>query len=265
MLYMFKRFMSVKATAREPVESGQKRNSFSSIMNDIVEMAMNNSNLVKMSFLTNDRGYEKRRVYDLLNVLCAIGICGKVSSNGYRWNGFGHLHEVVKSLGRELELLAMRSDGLELIRLPESAHIGIVVKHFIWTFLYFGNSSVNIHRATNIMTSNSNARKKVLRRLYLVTHVLEHVNVVRHAAEIGEYELVFDVNETMLDVFANLIKHREFAPESVLSMMNEVDQNYLTWMYRERVRRCPGDKLPVYRVVEGSVAKTDDPMTDQFI
>lgn len=100
----------------------------------------------------------------------------------------------------------------------------------------------------NIMASENVASKKVLRRLYLVTHVLEHTDIVRHAKMIGEYEVCFDVNEIMLAVFNELKDQRGFPPESILAQLNAIGREYLDALHRERARSCPISKSPVYNV-----------------
>ena len=226
--------------------AAHKRNSFGAIMKDITDTTSATDRVISMSFLTRQRRYEKRRIYDLLNVLCAVGICKKVGTNNYLWMGLDNITDSVKAMGLELELKAHFGYDITVIQLPEAAHLGIVVKHFIWTFLFFGNNTVNIHRMANIMSSENVASKKVLRRLYLVTHVLEHTNIVRHAKMIGEYEVSFDVNEIMLAVFKDLRDKRGFPPESILAQLNEISRDYLDALHRERVRACPIGKSPVY-------------------
>lgn len=244
---------------RESSESGpQKRNSFAAVIHDIMRSAEERNREISISYLTGERKYEKRRIYDLLNVLTAVGICTKSCSNTFHWNGFEHARDSLKEMGKELELMAFRDCALTNIQLPVAAHLGMVVKHFLWIFLYFGQNTTNIHRSASILASEFVSQKKVLRRLYLVTQVLEHTGVVKHADMIGEYQVCYDVAEIMLEVFREMHENNEFPQESVWTLLSSVNREHLQEIHRKRLHECPPHKLPIFRASEqntGDVAE----------
>lgn len=228
--------------------TSQKRNSFRSVLHEIIRMADEKDGDVSILYLTREKKYEKRRIYDLVNVLSAVGICTRAWVNSFHWNGLDNVRNALKEMGKELELRAFQDCILTNLQLPASAQLGIVVKNFLWIFLYFGRRSANIHCAASILASEYVSQKKVLRRLYLVTQVLEHTGVVRHLQTIGEYQICYDVSEIMLEVLQEMHANKEFPDESVWALLSSVNPEHLREIHRKRMFECPPNKRPIQRV-----------------
>lgn len=205
---------------------------------EIIKEMTSGDTEISVDHLTRRQKYEKRRIYDLLNVLCALEICTKVDRKNYVWIGVDNIKEVLIDMARKLEMAVMECDDLSVLRICESAHLSMVVNSFIWAYLYFGVNVLNVQQTARLLANGNGGAKRVLRRLYLVTQILDRVNIVIHTERRGEYKLTFNVNEIVEEAFRRMKASGEFPPDSILAKMNEIDSRYISCVHQERSRRA---------------------------
>lgn len=210
------------------------RNSFGEM---IKEMTSGDTE-ISIDYMVRRKKYEKRRLYDLLNVLCTLEICTKVDRQNYVWIGLGNVREVMINMARKLELTVMACDDVSVLRLGESAHLTVVVNSFMWAYFYFGVNCLNVQYAARLLAREIRDAKRILRRLYLVTQILDRVQLVVHTNRRGEYKLTFDATDIVTEAFQRIKASGEFPPDSILAKMSTIDKRYLTNVHQERSRRA---------------------------
>ncbi|OHS96761.1 hypothetical protein TRFO_37013 [Tritrichomonas foetus] len=98
-------------------------------------------------------------------------------------------------IAKEVECEALEGNYDIILKLPDPASLVLIAKRFISIFLFLGESSLQIHDMATVMAPSTVSPKKILRRLYLVAHILEHLNTIKRTPIIGKYELTFDVKK----------------------------------------------------------------------
>lgn len=190
--------------------------------------------IIQVNNIANETGVEKRRLYDLMNVLVACEICTKADTHLYRWNGIHAFNTTLKKIAKEVELKAMHTDIEHLFLIPDSPTIGSLTTQFLGAYTYLGIPSMNIRDAALLMSIDEDKAKPILRRLYLVAYLLEHIGIFKHASKIGEYEISADVIQISKETFSELQNDGEFNPKQIEFCMNRFDSNYLNATHSER-------------------------------
>lgn len=193
-----------------------------------------NDQVIQINQLSNESGVEKRRLYDLMNVLVACGVCVKSSAHSYQWKGLGSLFGLLEKISVDIEVRALNEDLDQLFVIRDSPAIGTLVVNFLGIFIYFGISSLNIRDIALIMTTDEEKSKPILRRLYLVAFLLERIGILKHAQKVGECMINTDLKALQKKTFMELSKERAFPPDCIEYQLNRFDDLYISRLKTER-------------------------------
>ena len=206
----------------------RRRSDFSDFVDRLIARNEKRPNqAIQINRLAFENGIEKRRLYDLMNVLVACNICTKIDTHNYRWLSLGNARIAVQRVSLELESRALDTPIIDLFVLPSSPSIGLMTTMFIGAFLFFNLASMNIRDASILMASDAAHYKPILRRLYLVAFLLERVGLFRHKQKMGDYEILADVELTCKNSLTELSREGRFPPSSIEYRLNRFDDNYM--------------------------------------
>jgi hypothetical protein len=209
---------------------------------------------LQLNSLVTETGVEKRRLYDLVNVLIACGICTKTDTHTYLWLGLNSFRSTARRIAREIESRSMRYELEKLFVLRDSPAIGVLTSSFIGVFLHFGPSEINIRDAAVLMSADEASAKPIRRRLYLVAFLLEHLGLVKHSDAIGGYEFAADISSIAIEVLGELAAAQQFPPDSIAYQLNRIEKPYLRRLHANR--RMELAKL--VRMRTGQITHTQD-------
>ena len=207
-----------------------QKNSFEEMIKDMKKAKGN----ISIDYMVSKRRYDKRRVYDLFNVLSAVDVCRRVDTKSYMWLGVGAVAEVMVRMAMQLELETMACSDLSVMRLTENSRICDIVRNFIYLFLYFGVNEIRVQDAARILSSDSVEPRRVLRRLYLITQILENVHLFEHTLQKGVYRIALNVVPITEEAYRRLKDEGMIPPDSVLSHINAFEKQYLHRIHKER-------------------------------
>lgn len=219
-----------KASSR----STKRRKDFSEFIDTLIQQYDGKQSVIQVNSISNETGVEKRRLYDLMNVLVACDVCTKTDTHSYKWNGISNFPFAIKRIAKEVEAKAISTEIEHVFLLPESPTIGVMATTFIGTFTYLGLKCMNIRDAALLMSPDEERSKPILRRLYLVAYLLEHIGLLKHAQKIGEYEINADVIQISKESFVELQEEGEFSPDSIEYSLNRFDGNFMKKTHTER-------------------------------
>lgn len=215
--------------------SSKNRSDFAQFIDKLIlKLEDNPSHIIKINDLAHKSGIEKRRIYDLMNVLVACGISTKVESCYYRWEGLNCSAIALQNLSEEYTSKAKNIQVDNLFILPDSPGIGVLASTFIAVYIFFGLKTLNIRDASLLMAHTEAKSKPILRRLYLVAFLLEHIGLIKHSDKIGEYEVIADVTTINRETYVKLLQNGFFSPFTIEYQLNRFDDVYITKVFSER-------------------------------
>ncbi|OHT10401.1 hypothetical protein TRFO_20366 [Tritrichomonas foetus] len=189
---------------------------------------------IQINTISDETGIEKRRLYDLMNVLCAFGVCNKTDIHRYVWTSMNQINISLLEIAKSVEKNATKAQTFNnLFVLPESPSVGCLATTIASIFIFFGSHVMNIHDIS-LFLSNKQSEKQLLRRLYLVTYMLEKIKILRHGSRIGEYEITCDVRKLSKMAFEELANKGEFPPDSIEFQLNRFTDDFLDRMHNNR-------------------------------
>ncbi|XP_041974110.1 transcription factor E2F7-like [Aricia agestis] len=140
-------------------------------------------------------GVEKRRMYDIINILEAMQCAVHKRKNTYSWHGGARLNTFLKILKKEGEHLRL-SDALrgKAPKPPAPKHktLGVLAQRFLMLFLVEPpNTLINLEMAVSVLIDTSNKNKSALspeqldrqhkskvRRLYDIANVFISIGLI---------------------------------------------------------------------------------------
>ena len=189
--------------------------------------------LIQISKLANQCGIEKRRLYDLMNALVACGICSKPTQHSYLWHGFGASKQTLVSIFKEF--FSYSQENLSnAILLKNAPTIGTVTSSYLSIFAFFLIQNLSIRNASIILSGDFHSTKSVLRRLYLVTYILECVGLITKTTFPGDYCLAFNVKSIALEGLTQMASESLFSPETIEAQMHHFNEAYMKSLIQTR-------------------------------
>ena len=215
--------------------ASRRKGDFSEFIDTLLQRSEESpEKFLQINAIATETKVEKRRLYDLMNVLVACGVCVKTDTHTYRWQGLRSFPNALKQIMKDTESKALQQGIDTLFLLPDSPSIGTISSCFISILLYLRLSRFNIRDAAIIMSPDEEKSKPVLRRLYLVAYLLEHIGLLRHTQKNGEYQITIDLNMITAEVMTELIREHEFPPDSIEYQLSRIDANFVKNLQEQR-------------------------------
>ena len=246
--------------------SVQKKSNFSDFVKNFLRSHENEvGTIIQINQLSLESGIEKRRLYDFMNVLVACSICTKYNNHSYQWVGMSSLNELLPSISHEIEVRAIREDATFIFALPKSPTVGNLINSFLGVFLYFGIPSFHIKDIALLFSDNDEKLKPILRRLYLVSFLLERIGIMKHSNKVGQCQINADLSQVMKNTFETMSKNGEFPPDCIEHQLNRFDDLYITRLRIDRREQLFNHlQARVNRIKKGSKAYNIDPLSKTY-
>ncbi|EAX97105.1 hypothetical protein TVAG_451430 [Trichomonas vaginalis G3] len=205
-----------------------KETNFATTVKKIIKECKDNPHEpISVNKIVESENCEKRRLYDLFNVLCAVGLCTKTMHKLYLWNGDENMLRTIQQEYERVESLVISRDMWDIFKMPESPPIGQLTLAIILVYLFFGTEEMTLKQICLIMTQKRSKMNRLLRRLYLAAFFLEQIGVITHASHIGSYKLAIDTETIISTAFADMKARYVFPIDSIASQLATIDNNYL--------------------------------------
>ena len=185
-----------------------------------------------------------------MNVLVACGICTKCDPHSYQWQGFDVVKPQLISLFSTYFLKSQQQIYKSAFKLPSASSIGTVTQAFLAIFIYFMKQSLSIHDASIIMAADIQAARPLLRRLYLVSYLLERIGIISKVST-GEYLFSYDVNALVKEALNKMSKEESFNPESIEAQMHSFPDSYIQHLAQLR-------QSILIKILDDKPSSTDD-------
>ena len=134
-------------------------------------------------------GSQRRRFYDVLSILESLGVCTKVNSDSFKWNGFGQMKEVILGLAQKRGVFDENRDISSIISSEGCISIPRLSEDFILCFLSLETNTLNIISVSEFMSRNNHRNKTTRCKLYQVACILELLGIIHKSNNQSEFIL----------------------------------------------------------------------------
>ena len=133
---------------------------------------------------------QRRRLYDVINVLEKVGVCQKTTVDTFVWLGIDNVPFHVSKL---IESSCAADGSFCYSKLfSQSQHISIssLTESFILCFFAMHKPSLDIKQVAIFLSRENGRYKTTLCKLYQVTHILEAAGIIEKSMIPGELAIV---------------------------------------------------------------------------
>ena len=188
-------------------------------------------------------GFKKRRFYDWINVLDAIGCCPKCDVDSFLWLGLDSAVCRIKEIATKQGVFDENVPLDAIINNSGCISISKVAIDFILFFLALEKQVLNIIDVSNYM-SRYNKRDQTTRcKLYQAAAILENIGIISKTSEISEFKLddkfFIRYSETVNSEnspvdFRNLLNH--YDPTFTIPILNHRMKEFLNQKNKKKTK-----------------------------
>jgi hypothetical protein len=156
----------------------------------VVDAELHEATEYTITYLMSKFHFNKRRLYDALCVLCAIGCCTRRSIDSVFWLG----HSEITATFRKLQIDAgahLPAPTLDaIIGSTDSVSISPLTGQFVLCFLTLRLSTLNIRHIGRYLSRRTLRHKSTLCKLYQIAHILEAAGILHRSEPSGHLTMV---------------------------------------------------------------------------
>lgn len=137
--------------------------------------------------------FPRRRFYDVINVLSAIGFCDRIEPGSMIWKGKKSVQDTILDI---LEKAGVYNDSISLnaiVPLNLCTSISKMTEAFFILLGAIGKKEIDLKEASTFMARGSGRVKTVTHKLYQITHILEAAGIIERANKVGSVFLSKDI------------------------------------------------------------------------
>ena len=134
-------------------------------------------------------GFHKRRFYDVIHVLDALGCAVKLDADSFKFNGLSSVKGTILKLCKEFDVFNPKKSFEEILPPEENTSITDYTKVIILSFIGLGLGSLDIKQLAYYLTRNGGRTKTVLCKLYQISQILDAIGVITKTSNISEIYL----------------------------------------------------------------------------
>lgn len=176
--------------SEKKIKSGKKNNNFKTSILKLIETCnKDTTEHYDMFKVASNLNFHKRRFYDVINVLEVIGVCVKLDTDTFLWNGLGNIRDTIHKIAYTNGAFSKDESLAKIIPNEECISIGKVTEHFILCFIALQEQCLNIKKVSFFLSRDNCRAKTTLCKLYQITHVFESMGIITKTENTSEFRL----------------------------------------------------------------------------
>ena len=210
-----------------------------SIYNFVTFADMHSYCTFTMTYLCEKFGFQKRRLYDVINVFEAIGMCKKTTVDTVLWIG---RFAIASKINKMKDKCQSASQDL-IVSNEKCISISHLTTALINSFIINNSQIVDLKTVASLFSQGNNRFKTTLCKLYQISHILEAAKIVCKTESPGKIALSMHV----------------FAPNPY-TQHGVLDQAYITSKVSSPIN---SPKSPIPQPKHNISQSSKDPITQQ--
>ena len=182
--------MLKKQKCSEAVIAYDNKRCFGKSINSMIQQcnAMNRS-VYDTEELSRVFGINKRRLFDVVGVLNAIGCVQKIGSTQLIWEGLDKYHAKERELVKNFGVFDSSVPLSKLIFTNEDSSISELTNQLLTLFFALNSRTLNIQHVTKYICKDKSNVKKLLSKMYQITHILNSIGFITRTSAYSEVQL----------------------------------------------------------------------------
>ena len=133
--------------------------------------------------------FQRRRFYDVVNVLEAAGCCHKSSVDSFIWLGINNIKQGLTKLAKDNSINDPEKTLDDIFLSEDSVTISKLTQNFLLTFITLNKTILDIKQISTFLSRNNGRFKTTLCKLYQISHILEVAGIIGKTMVPGEVSL----------------------------------------------------------------------------
>ena len=154
---------------------------------DTVERRPNATYLI--SEISSRFGFQRRRFYDVINVLEAVGCCQKTNVDAFLWLGLANVKHALQKLGTQKGIYQYEQQMDQIFESVPIVTIAKLTQDFVLSFIALNRRVLDIKQISAFLSRDNGRFKTILCKLYQISHILEIVGIIGKTVVPGEVTL----------------------------------------------------------------------------
>lgn len=217
-------------------QSNSLSDAYKQIINNFEKTRPTNINIINVA---HDYSIQHRRVYDLFNLLAALGVCQNIERGKLAWIGLDCFKATIAKAYAKIEIESLTTPVSRLFCLGPSPSLGQIATHFVSMYLFFGIDTLLLKQVSSIFHDPRADIKSLERRMYLVLSFLDIMGIVTHTMKTNEYKLTIDLSEAQEYALEQKKFEKARFPLSLQNLLNSSEGPYVSDIRTQRLLECP--------------------------